>query len=91
MRFGFVGGSYASQTPLADAEQTINFYPEQVESPGGRTAWALLPTPGLALFCTLKAGLPSTRGQCTVSGRSFFVAGTHLFEVTAAGAVTDYG
>lgn len=91
MRFGFCGASYRPQTPLADTELSINFYPEQMESPNARTAFALLPTPGLSLFATLGASFPSTRGECVVSGRSFAVAGTHLFEITGPGAVTDYG
>lgn len=91
MRFGFVGPAYASPTPLADAEVLINWRPQKVESPNARTAFILLPTSGLSLFCTLKAGLPSVRGDLTASGRTFFVAGTHLFEVASGGIVTDYG
>jgi hypothetical protein len=68
----------------------VNFYPEQVESPNARTAWALLPTSGLSLIANLGAGLPSVRGFCTVSSRTFAVAGTHLLELTGSG-VTDYG
>lgn len=64
---------------------------EQAESQNSRVAGALYPTPGLSLFATLAAGLPSVRGAWITSGRRFFVAGTHLFEVTGAGAVTDYG
>jgi hypothetical protein len=91
MRFGFVGPAYASQSPLADAEALINWYPEQMESPNARVAWALYPTPGLSLFATLAPGLPSVRGFCTVSGRTFAVGGTHLYELSGSGGVTDYG
>lgn len=90
MRFGFVGPAYQSQSPLVDSEALINFYVEQAESPNARTAYALYPTPGLSLFAKLAAAAPSVRGLTTVSGRSFAVAGTHLYEFTAAG-VTDYG
>jgi hypothetical protein len=31
------------------------------------------------------------RGTITVQGRTFFAAGTHLFEALASGAITDYG
>jgi hypothetical protein len=89
MRFGFCGRTYQPQTPLADAELSINWYPEQMESSSARTAWALLPTPGLSLFATLAGGIP--RGFCTVSGRTFVVGGTHLYELTANGVLTDYG
>jgi hypothetical protein len=95
MRFGFVGPSYQSASPLVSAEQLINWYIEQAESPNARTAFALLPTPGLSLFANLSltAGvqLPSVRGIENFSGRTFAVAGTHLFELSANGLVTDYG
>lgn len=91
MRFGFVGPSYQSASPLADAEQLINWFPERTESPNARTAYLFLPTSGLLLFATLKAGLPSVRGIYPISGRCFAVAGTHLFELNANGNVIDYG
>jgi hypothetical protein len=80
---------------LVSAEELINWYIEQAESPNSRTAFSLLPTPGLALFANLSlvAGvqLPSVRGLETFSGRTFAVAGTHLFELMADGTATDYG
>lgn len=93
MRFGFVGPAYTSQTPLADAEALINWYPEQMESPNARTAYALLPTPGLSLFANFgpKATFPSVRGVYTINNRTFAVSGTHLLEITGQGAFTDYG
>jgi hypothetical protein len=95
MRFGFVGPSYQPQSPLADAENTVNLLVERNMSQNARTQWLLLNTPGLAPFAHLvfKAGgtPPSVRGSCVVNGRSFWVAGTHLFEVSGAGAIVDYG
>lgn len=91
MRFGFVGPAYASPSPLADAEALINWRPQKVESPNARVAYILLPTSGLSLFANLGALLPSVRGFYPVSGRLFVVAGTHLFELSAAGGITDYG
>lgn len=90
MRFGFCGPAYKSQSALADAEALVNFYVEQIESPNARTQYALYPTPGLSLFATLP-GAPSVRGAAMASGRRFFVGGTHLFEVSPNGNVTDYG
>ena len=52
-RFGFVGPSYASQSLNADAQRTLNWYVEQIESGQGKSAMALYPTPGLAVFCPL--------------------------------------
>ena len=90
MRFGFVGPNYQSPSPLADAEALINWRPQKVESPNSRTAFILLPTSGLSLFAYL-GNFPSVRGSITVQGRTFMVAGTHLFEITGNGNVTDYG
>jgi hypothetical protein len=91
MRFGFVGPAYASPSPFADNEALINWRPQKVESPNARTGFILLRTSGLSLFATLKAGLPSVRGSYTTQGRTFKIAGTHLFELSAVGGVTDYG
>lgn len=52
-RFGFVGPSYSSQSLNADAQKTLNWYVEQIESGQGKSAMAMYPTPGLALFCAL--------------------------------------
>lgn len=90
MRFGFVGPDYSSASPLAAAERLINWRAQKVESPNSRVPYILLPTSGLALFANLGA-LPSVRGFYAVSGRLFAVAGAHLFELSATGALTDYG
>src|SRR5437870_1332571 len=90
MRFGFVGPSYKAPSPLVSAEELINFYLEKSGVENARSPLALIGTPGLSLFQKLGAGLPSVRGLETFSGRTFAVAGTHLFELTAAG-ITDYG
>lgn len=87
----FCGGSYQAQSPLVSAESLINFYLEKNESQGSRTQFALYGTPGLSLRNTLAVGLPSVRGAWITSGRRFFVAGTHLFEDTGPGQVTDFG
>ncbi len=91
MRFGFCGPSSQVQSPLVNAEFTQNWYLEQSESPNARTQWALYRTPGVTRFAQLLPGLPSTRGELITGGRAFAVAGTHLFELTGAGVVTDYG
>jgi hypothetical protein len=90
MRFGFVGGSDQSQSPLANTELSVNFFPEANESQNARTAWMQVYTAGLSLLGTPPGALPSERGFCTVSGRTFSVAGTHLLEWTTSG-ITDYG
>lgn len=62
-RFGFVGPSYQSQSLNADAQKTLNWYVEQIESGQGKSAMALYPTPGLAVFCPLgEASANNLRG-----------------------------
>lgn len=49
-RIGLVGGSYTSQSVNADAQLTMNLYPEAIESGQGKSAMALYHTPGLIPF-----------------------------------------
>lgn len=76
---GFTGGSYTSQSMLANAERSVNFYTETVESPYGLTKVANYPTPGLTLFSTL----PQTpvRGIFGQSDRCLAVGGNTLYDV----------
>jgi hypothetical protein len=48
-RFGFVGPSYTSQSPAADDERCLNWYPERLEA-AGKSVYALYPTPGLSVY-----------------------------------------
>lgn len=96
MRFDFCkGGDYRAASPLASALAMINWRSQPVEAQNGRVAYILLPTSGVSLFANLNTAagvnLPSVRGAYTASGRTFFVAGTHLFEVTSNGGIIDYG
>lgn len=95
MRFGLVGPASQVQSPLANNEQLINWYFEKTESPNAKVGGWLAPTPGIMLFSNLSAAagtaLPSVRGSWITSGRRFFVAGTHLLELTGTGVATDYG
>lgn len=53
VRFGLVGPSYTSQSLNADAQLTMNLYPEVDESGAGNAPIVLYPTPGTKLFTTL--------------------------------------
>jgi hypothetical protein len=83
-RFGLVGPSYSSQSLNADAQQTVNWYPEVLESGGGKSAMALYPTPGLAVFFAAPDPGP-TRGDYTVNGRTFHVSANNVYEVGVLG------
>lgn len=82
-RFGFCNGSYTSQSPNVDAELAMNFYPENPESPGARTAVALYVTPGKTLYCPLSG--PSMRGGIEFQGMCFGVSGSNFYQITDNG------
>lgn len=88
-RFGIVGPSYPSQSVNADCQDTINWYPEVVESGTGKSMMVLYPTPGTSVFVTLP-GFP-LRGQYEINGRHFAVSGTNFCEVLGAGAFNVIG
>jgi len=87
-RFGLIGPSYASQSPAADPEETINWYVENIEA-SGKSAQALCPTGGKKLFVTLPTG--PVRGQFIIQGRAFAVGGNMLYEVFANGIIANRG
>jgi hypothetical protein len=84
---GFIGGSYTSWSPYADAQDTMNLFVEQIESKPATVAGgsavpaslALYGTPGLALFETLPTS--PVRGLWANATRLFAVAGSKLYEV----------
>jgi hypothetical protein len=84
----FIGPTYQfSGSLLADAEECINWYPELVESAGGRNRYHYRRTPGLQLFSTL----PKTpiRGIFAGENRLFAVAGNSFYEIFSNGTFTD--
>ena len=87
--FGFCGPCYQAITPVLDAQDCLNYYPE----PGYATSksqMALIGTPGLTLFGTLPRG--PVRALFGGNGRLFAVGGSHLYEVNSSGGiVTDFG
>jgi hypothetical protein len=86
---GFCGPSYTSQSSLASAEFSMNWYPETSESPHALAKVSLYPTPGLNLFATLTQG--PVRGIFGQQDRCLAVGGMHLYDVSSAGTVTDRG
>lgn len=87
-RFGLINGSYLSQSPIADCQRTVNWYPEQIESQMGASAMALYPTPGLTVFATIARPV---RGEIEINGRCFAVGGSNFYEVLASGSTTLIG
>ncbi len=92
-RFGFVGPTYTSQSPIADCQRCMNWYPETIESGQGKSPMALYPTPGLKLLVAIAGPV---RGALKVNAglggeAAFFVGGGNLYQVTAAGVATLIG
>jgi hypothetical protein len=79
---GFIGGSYQSRSVLADQERTINYYVEQLESPGSSSTLMLCPTPG---FTELNSDVTIGPGRAhiAVAEREFMVINTGLYEMSA--------
>lgn len=94
---GFIGGSYTSWSPYADAQDTMNLFVEHVESKpatvSGGTAVAaslvLYGTPGLTLLATLPTS--PVRGIWCNQFRCFVVAGSKLYEISSTGSIIGLG
>lgn len=94
----FVGPSYRSQAITADAERTMNWYPEILESPGAKARTALYPTPGLNALVTLTdfpvRGLFDENSYVVPTTPAEFVwavSGSTLYAVSSAGATITIG
>jgi uncharacterized membrane protein YgcG len=89
MRIPVVGQTYESRSVAVDAQRTINFYVERVESGTGKVKAVLYPTPGLQAFGVL--GTDPVRALYTELGRVFAIAGTQLHEVYRDGTSVVLG
>ncbi len=87
-RFGLVGPSYASQSPLLDAEECINLYVEQAESGAGNAPLAMYSTPGLKSFVDLTPAPVNGIGAFDKQGSSFGT-GTAIATPTLTPAVVN--
>lgn len=88
----FIFGTYESQSPIVDCELTMNFYPEQTESPGAKAQMVLYPTPGYIAFTTTPT--PLVGGKCMFTngdGRVFGVTGMAFYEYFADGSFIKRG
>lgn len=80
---GFIGGTYTNLSRLADCQESINLFPEPVESGTGRNQMVLHAAPGRRIWTTL----PNTgiRAMFHRDGRAWAVAGDHLYELQVSG------
>lgn len=86
----FASGAYKALSSLADNEDTVNWYPEVLESEGAVVKVALYPTPGVATFAE-SGDLVGGRAAFAMNGRCFFVIGSKLVEVDEDGILTVRG
>lgn len=86
---GFVSGSYQSQSPIADAERTMNFYEETIEAEAGANRHALYPTPGSSVFLTVAD--VGARALFSMAGRTFAVVGGGFYELFVTQTSTKWG
>jgi hypothetical protein len=87
----FISGSYTPQSITAGAERTINWYPEQAESPGASTKWAMYPTPGVEALSTATGAPGAAHFFDAKSEREFAVIGTSFIEISSTGVQTVFG
>ncbi len=92
---GFIGPAYGSSSLLADPEELINFYVEQVDSPTPTNKFVYNPTPGLeeriSVARTPIRALYQLPSSTEATERGFFVAGNGLYEFFADFSVTFRG
>lgn len=86
MKIGMIGASYTAKSNAVADEETINFYPESLETQGAQTQRSFFGTPGLAVFSAFPDG--PVRGQCWTGDRLFVAASDTLYEVAADGTQT---
>ena len=85
----WIGGSYESQSILADCERTINWYPELLQAQGATAKTVLYPTPGVTTLGTMDQ-VPG-RAHFYMDGREFAVSGTNFVEIDSLGTAIYRG
>lgn len=83
MKFGMIGASYTAKSNAVADEETINFYPETLETQGAQTQRSFFGTPGLLAFSTFPTR--PVRGSCWTGSRLFVMGGDTFYEVASDG------
>lgn len=86
MKISLAGPSYTLQSVVAAAQQTMNLYPEIVESPAEPTRMVLFGRPGIKVFTQLAP--PKIRCLWAGGGRLFVIHGPNQTEVFQDGTFT---
>lgn len=83
----FLGAHYEARALTANAQQTVNMYPEM--NPDGKGKLTLYPFPGLLKKATLGTG--PHRGSIEHAGNMYAVSGRELYKVDTSEVVTLIG
>jgi len=90
MRYqGFIGGSYESESYIADQERSINWFVEDVLSDGGTSQRILLPTPGVSTLGNASSG--AGLAHFAENGQEWAVIGQSFGSISSIGAFTALG
>jgi len=81
---GLVGGSLKSRSPIADCEETWNWYVEQVESPNAKATPVLYPAPGFVGWASFYES--PIRGVWSQGNRLFAAVQDRWYEVNRDGS-----
>ena len=84
-----LGGTYISESPIADCERTVNWYVEKMEAPGGKSKVMLYPAPGVKRFATTT----SLNGRGLFAQNNYVLAavGPTLYRVNNTQTATPLG
>jgi len=88
---GFIYGSNEDQSPWADCERTVNWYPEQSQASSSPHSAALYPCPGYEEYVTVND--LNCRALFAMAGRCYSVVGPHVYQIyeTNSAAVVTSG
>jgi hypothetical protein len=88
---GFIYGSNEDQSPWADCERTVNWYPEQSQASASPHSAALYPCPGYEEYVTVND--LNCRALFAMAGRCYSVVGPHVYQIyeTNSAAVVTSG
>lgn len=85
-----MGPTYTPSAYSVECQVTKNWYVERVESGKGRSPFALLRSPGRAVFCDPGFGNATVRGIFTLNGHVYAVVGSKVIEIFANGTFTVF-
>jgi hypothetical protein len=86
---GFCSPSYTSQSLTADAERTMNWYPETMESQYAKSRTAMYPTPGFQSWISVTD--VGGRALTSMNGRTLGVIGAGFYELFQTQTSSRYG